>query len=95
MDTRPCQPLRCSRCRCYTPEGRRGGYCSLLGAPVQGGWDACSLAVPVFMASIPELDPLELLPQPIEIHFPEPPLAPEPLLSHPLPVPGPAFVGRR
>lgn len=95
MDTRPCQPLRCSRCRCYTPEGRRGGYCSLLGAPVQGGWDACSLAVPVFMASIPELDPLELLPQPIEIHFPEPPLAPEPLPSHPLPLPGPAFVGRR
>lgn len=95
MDARSGQPPRCSRCRYYTPEGRRGGHCSLLGVPVQGRWDACSLAAPLFMASIPELDPLELLPQPIEIHFPEPPLAPEPLPSHPLPVPGPAFLGLR
>ncbi|MFM7220792.1 MAG: hypothetical protein ACKO21_11375 [Nodosilinea sp.] len=95
MDVRPCQPPRCRRCRHYTPEGRRGGYCSLLGVPIQGGWEACSLWAPVFMSKIPELDPLELLPQPIEIHFPEPPLAPEPLPVPTLPIPGPVFASHR
>jgi hypothetical protein len=95
MDVRPCQPPRCCRCRHYTPEGRRGGYCSLLGVLVQGGWEACSLWAPVFMSKIPELDPQELLPQPIEIHFPEPPLAPEPLPVPPLPIPGPVFASHR
>jgi hypothetical protein len=53
------------------------------------------LWAPVFMSKIPELDPQELLPQPIEIHFPEPPLAPEPLPVPPLPIPGPVFASHR
>jgi hypothetical protein len=95
MDTRSCQPSCCSRCRHYTPEGRRGGHCSQLGVPVQSGWSACSLGVPVFMAAVPALDPLELLPQPIEIHFPEPPLAPDFAPGNPQPVPSPALVQHR
>lgn len=42
----------CQRCRFYTPEGRRGGYCSQLNAPVQGRWSPCPLAVPVFFEPI-------------------------------------------
>ncbi len=61
----------CSRCSHYTPEGRRGGHCDQLGVPVKGRWKACSLAVPVFLTSLSELQPLELLPRPLEIHLPE------------------------
>ena len=41
----------CRYCRYYKPEGRRGGVCHQLGAPVQGKWTACSLAVPPFAPS--------------------------------------------
>ncbi|MCZ2201576.1 hypothetical protein [Cylindrospermopsis raciborskii] len=47
---KPINPLAsaCRYCRHYQPEGRRGGNCSQLSAPVQGCWKACSLAVPAF-----------------------------------------------
>lgn len=40
--------LGCRCCRYYAPEGRRGGQCQKLGAPVRGSWKACSLIVPSF-----------------------------------------------
>lgn len=52
----------CRYCHFYSPEGRRGGQCSQLGAPVRGGWKACSLMTPSFAPSWEELDcltPLE------------------------------------
>jgi hypothetical protein len=41
----------CRYCRHYKPEGRRGGNCQQLGAPVQGHWKSCSLALPPFAPS--------------------------------------------
>ncbi|MDF5706472.1 MAG: hypothetical protein PUP90_02030 [Nostoc sp. S4] len=41
----------CRYCRHYQPEGRRGGMCEQLGAPVQASWKACSLALPPFAPS--------------------------------------------
>ncbi|MEH1815298.1 MAG: hypothetical protein V7K26_11410 [Nostoc sp.] len=41
----------CRYCRHYQPEGRRGGTCQQLGAPVQATWKACSLALPPFAPS--------------------------------------------
>ncbi|MDZ8184259.1 MAG: hypothetical protein RMX96_05270 [Nostoc sp. ChiSLP02] len=41
----------CRYCRHYQPEGRRGGMCQQLGAPVQASWKACSLAIPAFAPS--------------------------------------------
>lgn len=41
----------CRYCQYYKPEGRRGGLCQQLGAPVQGSWKACSLAIPPFAPS--------------------------------------------
>ncbi|MBD2437294.1 hypothetical protein [Nostoc sp. FACHB-110] len=41
----------CRYCRHYKPEGRRGGMCQQLGAPVQATWKACSLALPPFAPS--------------------------------------------
>lgn len=38
----------CKYCRHYKPEGRRGGVCQQLSAPVQGSWKACSFALPPF-----------------------------------------------
>ncbi|MEG5061881.1 hypothetical protein QUB60_29410 [Microcoleus sp. A2-C5] len=38
----------CRHCRHYTPEGRRGGICTLLSVPVQSQWKSCSLAVSPF-----------------------------------------------
>lgn len=38
----------CRNCQHYAGEGRRGGQCSRLGAPVSGSWRACSLAIPPF-----------------------------------------------
>jgi hypothetical protein len=38
----------CRYCRHYQPEGRRGGMCQQLGAPVQASWKACSFALPAF-----------------------------------------------
>jgi hypothetical protein len=51
--THPVESLRapalgCRCCHYYAPEGRRGGQCKKLGAPVRGSWAACSLIVPSF-----------------------------------------------
>ncbi|NMF82680.1 hypothetical protein E1H13_04845 [Nodosilinea sp. P-1105] len=72
MNSMGCQITCCSRCRHYTPEGRRGGQCGQLGVPVQGRWQACSLGVPVFLTPLPELATLEFLPKPLEIRVLEP-----------------------
>jgi hypothetical protein len=39
----------CRACRYYQPEGRRGGLCELLNVNVEGGWEACALAIPPFV----------------------------------------------
>lgn len=49
----------CRYCRYYQPEGRRGGCCQILGAPVQGNWKACQLAIPAFSSAWEGLDDLE------------------------------------
>lgn len=41
----------CRLCRYYQSEGRRGGMCQQLGAPVRGSWNACKLALPAFAPS--------------------------------------------
>jgi hypothetical protein len=46
----------CQRCRYYTPEGRRGGHCGQLNVQVRGKWQACSLAAPVFLNALPNLE---------------------------------------
>lgn len=46
----------CRCCRNYTPEGRRGGICKLLGAPVKAGWKACSYASSPFAATWDSLE---------------------------------------
>lgn len=51
MKTLNCTTSACRHCRFYKPEGRRGGYCQQLSAPVQGFWKACSLAIPPFAPS--------------------------------------------
>jgi len=48
MKTSPALTSACRCCRYYNPEGRRGGMCQQLSAPVQGTWKACSLAIPAF-----------------------------------------------
>jgi hypothetical protein len=52
----------CKYCRHYQPEGRRGGMCQQLGAPVQAGWKACSLALPAFAPSWETLEDAWSLP---------------------------------
>ena len=42
---------RCGLCRFYSHEGRRGGTCRQLNAPVSAAWDACSLAASPFESS--------------------------------------------
>lgn len=61
MKSMKCQTSFCSRCQHYTPEGRRGGQCGLLGAPVRGGWKACSLAIPAFFTQLSTPESLEIL----------------------------------
>ncbi len=46
-----CSTSTCQFCRHYQLEGRRGGTCSQLNAPVRGSWKACSLALPPFAPS--------------------------------------------
>lgn len=48
MKNSNCPTQACRHCRFYTPEGRRGGHCQQLNVEVQGGWTACSLAIPPF-----------------------------------------------
>jgi hypothetical protein len=52
----------CRYCRHYQPEGRRGGTCQQLGAPVQATWKACSLALPPFAPSWETLEDSWTLP---------------------------------
>ncbi|ARV61651.1 hypothetical protein BZZ01_26230 [Nostocales cyanobacterium HT-58-2] len=52
----------CRYCRYYKPEGRRGGFCQQLGAPVQSNWKACSLAIPPFAPSWEDLEDVWSLP---------------------------------
>ncbi|MBD2249782.1 hypothetical protein [Nostoc parmelioides] len=52
----------CRYCRHYKPEGRRGGMCQQLGAPVQACWKACSLALPPFAPSWETLEDAWSLP---------------------------------
>lgn len=53
----------CKYCRYYNPEGRRGGQCQQLGAPVLGSWKACSLALPPFAPSWETLEDVWSLPE--------------------------------
>ena len=52
----------CRNCRHFSPEGRRGGVCQKLGAPVRGSWKACSLAAPPFAPSWESLEDALSLP---------------------------------
>jgi len=52
----------CRYCRHYKPEGRRGGLCQQLGAPVIGSWKACSFALPPFAPSWESLEEVWSLP---------------------------------
>ncbi|MBW4432364.1 MAG: hypothetical protein KME28_11680 [Pelatocladus maniniholoensis HA4357-MV3] len=52
----------CKYCRYYQPEGRRGGMCQQLGAPVQASWKACSFALPPFAPSWEKLEDVWSLP---------------------------------
>lgn len=52
----------CRYCRHYKPEGRRGGMCQQLGAPVQACWKACALALPPFAPSWETLEDAWSLP---------------------------------
>lgn len=52
------QASACRHCRYYLPEGRRGGVCEQLNAPVQSNWKACSLALPPFAPSWESIESL-------------------------------------
>ncbi|MFM7408803.1 MAG: hypothetical protein ACKO3K_19645 [Cuspidothrix sp.] len=52
----------CRYCRHYQPEGRRGGMCEKLSAPVQGVWKACPLAIAAFAPSWETLEDAWSLP---------------------------------
>jgi hypothetical protein len=52
MDTRISPPLACRYCHHYQIQGRRGGHCNKLGAPVKGKWAACSLMA-ISFSSLP------------------------------------------
>ncbi len=52
----------CRYCRYYQPEGRRGGICQQLGAPVQANWKACCLSLPPFAPSWESLEDVWNLP---------------------------------
>jgi len=61
MSNQSCLVSSCRACRYYTPEGRRGGLCQQLGAPVASHWKACSLAFPPFAPSWEHLEGLVTL----------------------------------
>ncbi|MGI8501672.1 MAG: hypothetical protein ACR2LR_11100 [Hassallia sp.] len=52
----------CRYCHHYKPEGRRGGLCQQLGAPVLASWKACSFALPPFAPSWESLEDVWSLP---------------------------------
>lgn len=57
----------CRYCRCYKPEGRRGGMCQMLGVPVQGNWKTCTLALPAFASSWEGLERIMILPNEVSM----------------------------
>ena len=61
MKTKNFLTSACRYCRYYNPEGRRGGICQQLGVPVQGKWQACSLAIPHFAYPWDDLDEIMIL----------------------------------
>lgn len=54
-------PSVCRHCRHYAPEGRRGGMCQKLSAPVRGDWQACCLANSPFMPTWESWEAITLL----------------------------------
>jgi len=48
----------CRFCQHYVPEGRRGGLCLKLHAPVQANWSACPLVNDPFSAGWDDTVPL-------------------------------------
>lgn len=63
MKTANAASLACRHCRFYLPEGRRGGNCERLSAPVQSNWKACTLALPPFAPSWENIDNIMVWPQ--------------------------------
>jgi len=59
-------PSVCRYCRHYDPQGRRGGMCQKLNAPVRGNWQACSLANSPFLPTWESWETITLLETP---HF--------------------------
>ncbi|MCT7948782.1 hypothetical protein NG798_03180 [Ancylothrix sp. C2] len=60
MKTLNCLTSACRHCRFYQPQGRRGGHCAQLDAPVRGTWKACSLAIPPFAPSWETLEEIKV-----------------------------------
>jgi len=60
MRTQNDLPSVCRHCRHYSPQGRRGGMCQKLNAPVQGNWQACSLANYPFLLTWEMLETITL-----------------------------------
>ncbi len=54
-------PSVCRYCRYYDPQGRRGGMCQKLSAPVRGDWQACSLANAAFLPTWETWETITLL----------------------------------
>ena len=57
----------CRYCRFYSPEGRRGGSCQMLGVPVQSSWKACTLASPPFKMTLKKLENIFQLDAPVKV----------------------------
>ncbi len=58
------QVKSCQFCHHFDITGRRGGECTKLQSHVEGNWQACSLAIPIFLAEAiaPEEIPFYLSP---------------------------------
>ncbi|MDR9405150.1 MAG: hypothetical protein RI580_17155 [Halothece sp. Uz-M2-17] len=54
-------PSVCRYCRHYSLQGRRGGMCQKLNAPVRGDWQACSLANSPFLPTWETWEEITLL----------------------------------
>ena len=55
MTASKCEVSRCGLCQFYSHEGRRGGTCEKLSAPVSSRWKACCFAASPFQ-TFGELD---------------------------------------
>ena len=76
MGTVPKNVSSCRHCQFYGLEGMRGGHCHQLGVPVQGRWQACSLAIPPFLAEVSATPGIMALQQSLELeNVPSPVLA--------------------